>query len=119
MTPETKDTRRDDWKGLNFAGSIDWAVDLQSFTSDDMEVAPERPLSGEEGCVSGEDNTTNSGDLCEFSCTFAFCPESLCTCVSTGPLIELPPETPKSDVIAWDELDVDLNRLCKFACTHG
>ncbi|PVH83223.1 carbohydrate-binding module family 24 protein [Cadophora sp. DSE1049] len=119
MTPETKDTRRDDWKGLNFAGSIDWAVDLQSFTSDDMDVAPERPTSGEEGCVSGEDNTTNSGDLCEFTCTFAFCPESLCTCVSTGPLIDLPPETPKPDVIAWDELDVDLNRLCKFACTHG
>jgi hypothetical protein len=23
------------------------------------------------------------------------------------------------DIIAWDELDVDLNRLCKFACKHG
>lgn len=28
MTPTTKFTRRNDWKALNFAGSIDWAVDL-------------------------------------------------------------------------------------------
>ncbi|EHK96459.1 putative Killer toxin subunits alpha/beta [Glarea lozoyensis 74030] len=63
MTPTTKETRRADWKGLNFAGSIDWAVDLQSFTADDMAIPPDRPTDGEEGCVEGEDMTTNSGDL--------------------------------------------------------
>ncbi|KAK3317910.1 killer toxin alpha/beta [Apodospora peruviana] len=36
MTETTKSTRRDTWKGLNFAGTIDWAVDLQSFTLDDF-----------------------------------------------------------------------------------
>ncbi|KAI8722844.1 Chitinase [Fusarium sp. LHS14.1] len=31
MTPETKKSRRAVWRNLNFAGSIDWAVDLQDF----------------------------------------------------------------------------------------
>jgi hypothetical protein len=35
MTPLTKKTRRTEWQKLNFAGTIDWAVDLQSFTADD------------------------------------------------------------------------------------
>ncbi|PHH91791.1 hypothetical protein CDD83_10287 [Cordyceps sp. RAO-2017] len=34
MTSTTKDTRRADWKQLNFAGTIDWGLDLQEFTSD-------------------------------------------------------------------------------------
>lgn len=32
MTNTTKDLRRKIWKNLNFAGSIDWALDLQRFT---------------------------------------------------------------------------------------
>lgn len=118
MTPTTKDTRRNDWEGLNFAGSIDWAVDLQEFTGDDMDSKPNRPQNGE-GCVSGEDDTVNSGDLCEFSCAFGFCPESLCSCVTTGPLDDLPAEKSGIEVVAWDPFDVDLNRLCKFACKYG
>jgi hypothetical protein len=31
---------------LNFAGSIDWAVDLQSFTADDMAIPHDRPTDG-------------------------------------------------------------------------
>ncbi|KAH8896256.1 hypothetical protein GQ53DRAFT_713976 [Thozetella sp. PMI_491] len=31
MTPTTKSTRRDLWTRYNFAGTIDWAVDLQEF----------------------------------------------------------------------------------------
>ncbi|KAJ8121377.1 hypothetical protein ONZ43_g2151 [Nemania bipapillata] len=72
MTPTTKDTRRADWKTLNFAGSIDWAVDLQAFGRDDFD----------------------------------------------GPVVRLPSEV-SGENIAWDELDVDLNRLCKFACQYG
>jgi hypothetical protein len=117
MTPTTKDTRRIDWKRLNFAGSIDWAVDLQAFTGDDMNVSPDRPESGE-GCVSGRDSTVNSEDLCEFSCKLGFCPDSLCTCIERGPLQDLPRETLGVNVMAWDEYDVDLNRLCKFACKY-
>jgi len=37
-TPKTKETRRSDWKKLNFAGTVDWAVDLQSFTRDDLDA---------------------------------------------------------------------------------
>ncbi|KAL1959296.1 hypothetical protein VTO42DRAFT_2483 [Malbranchea cinnamomea] len=49
MTPTTKETRRVDWKNLNFAGTID----LQYFSADDMDAL--RPPSGE-GCVAGQDN---------------------------------------------------------------
>ncbi|CAI4215537.1 unnamed protein product [Parascedosporium putredinis] len=34
MSETTKETRRAYWKELNFAGTVDWAVDLQSFTAD-------------------------------------------------------------------------------------
>ncbi|KAH8432872.1 uncharacterized protein LDX57_010504 [Aspergillus melleus] len=37
MSETTKNTRRSHWRGLNFAGTIDWAVDLQSFTDDDFQ----------------------------------------------------------------------------------
>ncbi|KAH7109174.1 hypothetical protein B0J13DRAFT_591286 [Dactylonectria estremocensis] len=84
MTPKTKDSRRADWKKLNFAGSFDWAVDLQEFTSTNFDAPPDRPKSGE-GC----------------------------------PLNNLPSANIKSDVIAYDPLDADLNRLCKFACKYG
>lgn len=119
MTPTTKDTRRSDWKAMNFAGSIDWALDLQAFTSDDMKAAPDRGDTGSEGCVSGRDLTVNSGDLCEHSCAWGSCPESLCLCTETGPLRELPAVVADTEYIAWDEFDVDLNRLCKFSCKYG
>lgn len=119
MTPTTKDTRRADWKTLNFAGSIDWAVDLQAFGKEDLNAGPDRPDSGYEGCISGEDNCSNTGDMCEFSCYYGFCPESLCTCTASGPVEPLPIEIGMGEFVAWDELDVDLNLLCKFVCKYG
>ncbi|KAF5606321.1 glycoside hydrolase family 18 [Fusarium subglutinans] len=94
MTPKTKDSRRDKWKGLNFAGSIDWAVDLQKFTSVDFDAPVKRPDSGE-GCIQGEDKTDNTGSLC------------------TGTLKKLPSEDKSKKATAYDEEDADLNRLCR------
>ncbi|KAK7956390.1 uncharacterized protein PG986_005612 [Apiospora aurea] len=119
MTPETKDTRRSDWKGLNFAGSIDWAVDLQAFSREDMGAKPDRPETEEGACIVGEATDLNAGELCDFSCSLGFCPESLCICLARGALRELPAEVDSGEFIAWDEFSVDLNRLCKFACTRG
>lgn len=49
MTETTKNTRRELWQGKNFAGSIDWAVDLQRFTDDDKfgpdDLRPDMPPS--------------------------------------------------------------------------
>ncbi|KAK2601575.1 hypothetical protein QQS21_004893 [Conoideocrella luteorostrata] len=118
MTPTTKDTRREDWKGLNFAGSIDWAVDLQSFTSDDFENLPDRPKSGQ-GCIAGDDLTINSGSLCQFTCGLGFCPETLCICTHEGKLRDLPKSDDSINARAVDEFDVDLNRLCNFSCKYG
>lgn len=38
MTNSTKNLRRNVWKNLNFAGSIDWALDLQRFTDADSQA---------------------------------------------------------------------------------
>jgi hypothetical protein len=103
MTPTTKDTRRADWEKLNFAGSIDWTLDLQAFTSADMSAPPDRPEDGKVGCVMGEDDTVNSGDLCEFSCSLGFCPKSWCTCTVEDIISPLPTATDNSTVMAIDE----------------
>ncbi|KAL6712340.1 hypothetical protein ACN47E_000217 [Coniothyrium glycines] len=120
MTDTTKDTRRNDWKNLNFAGSIDWAVDLQEFSTDDYDAPTNNKKPGERGCVGGYDFNVNTADLCAFSCSFDFCPETLCECKVEGRIQALPAEVGgMDDIIAWDEFDVDLTRLCKFACKHG
>ncbi|KAK2599166.1 hypothetical protein QQS21_005356 [Conoideocrella luteorostrata] len=121
MTPTTKDTRREDWKGLNFGGTIDWAVDLQEFTNDDFDNFPEDKKENEKGevCVAGEDISADSGDLCEFTCELGFCPESHCECITWGSPSSRPKEDPTSNAVANDGFDVDLNRLCKFACKYG
>jgi len=120
MTPLTKDTRRSEWKGLNFAGSIDWAVDLQAFGQEDVEAPVERPEAGEEGCVAGESDDLNADDLCQFTCNYGFCPEPLCTCLLRGPVEPLPNLVDdKSEFVAWDEFDYQLAQLCKFACKYG
>ncbi|KAM5368692.1 hypothetical protein ACJZ2D_009358 [Fusarium nematophilum] len=118
MTTETKNSRRDVWTNLNFAGSIDWAVDLQQFTTADFESIPERPKSGH-GCIEGDELGLETDDLCTFSCAYGFCPESLCECLEEGPLRDLPKTTNRDKVEAYDVLSVDMNRLCKFACKYG
>lgn len=123
MTPTTQDRRRGSWKGLNFAGTVNWAVDLQAFTSDDMDNASDdRGKAGSEGCIAGDDLTVDTGDLCEFTCDLGFCPESLCYCTERGILDPLPAVKNASAndvVIAWNEQGIDINKMCKFACTYG
>jgi hypothetical protein len=118
MDESTKASRRTRWKNLNFAGTIDWAVDLQAFSEKEWNNIPDRPESGQ-GCTSGEDNTVNTLDLCEFACTFGFCPETLCTCTERGDLNELPANPSDLEVEGWMAADVELNRLCKFTCKYG
>jgi hypothetical protein len=119
MTPDTKGTRRTFWESHHFAGTIDRAVDLQSFTSFDANDFSDRPTSGE-GCVSGYDTTLDSVDLCDYTCALGFCPEPLSSCSETGELDVLPNESDRniSNIIAFDELNVNLNRVCKFACKY-
>lgn len=119
MTPLTKDTRRIDWKALNFAGTIDWAVDLQAFGSEDTDKPVELPPVGSEGCVGGESADDNAHALCTFACYYGFCPENTCRCAVTGPVRRLPPVMSSQDFMAYNEFDVDYQRLCKFACKYG
>ncbi len=107
---------------MNFAGSVDWAVDLQRFGEEDKGAAPDLPMPGSSGCVAGEDLSVNTADLCYFSCGYGFCPETWCACLDTGEVPPLPAENTQinvTNIIAWDEEDVDLHRLCRFACKYG
>src|SRR3954466_11069147 len=111
MTPTTKDTRRADWKGLNFAGTGDWAVDLQAFTDNEVNKLPDRPASGE-GCVGGSDSFHETMDLCELTCALGFCPEPACFCREQGPLEALPfaQRDNVDNIIAYNEDDVVRNQ---------
>lgn len=121
LTPTSKDTRRADWKALNFAGSVDWAVDLQSFSNDDMNKYPSGNKQAEgEGCIAGEDVTVNTAELCYFTCGLGYCPVSYCSCTELGDLQPYPPVRSSGDnVVAEDSTSLDLGRLCKFACRFG
>ncbi|EKJ70067.1 hypothetical protein FPSE_09760 [Fusarium pseudograminearum CS3096] len=46
MTDNDKLGRRVIWKDFNFAGTIDWAVDLQQFRNEDFDAPPDIPMSG-------------------------------------------------------------------------
>jgi hypothetical protein len=117
MDESTKSSRRIRWQNYNFAGTIDWAVDLQTFSNEDK-TNIDRPKNGQ-GCVSGEDITLNTADLCVFSCGYGFCPESLCTCTEKGDLEDLPEAKFDGDIDAWLPNDVDITRLCTFGCKYG
>ncbi|KID97061.1 glycoside hydrolase family 18 protein, partial [Metarhizium majus ARSEF 297] len=116
MTPTTKDTRRTDWRKLNFAGTIDWAVDLREFSEDDL-TNTDRPKSGQ-GCISGHDMTLETAEMCEFACEYGFCPSSLCICDEKGKLKGLPAERRDVKGSAWDWFHLDMNRLCAFSCRY-
>ncbi|KAK0648397.1 hypothetical protein B0T16DRAFT_370797 [Cercophora newfieldiana] len=120
MTPTTKDTRREDWKKLNFAGSIDWAVDLQKFSKLDQSKELKPPKDGV-GCILGRDHDVETVEMCQFACWYGVCPEPLCECLLEGELDPLPPvkNNDVEDIVALDNFNVDKNRLCKFACKYG
>lgn len=117
MTPALKEMRRLLWQLWSFAGSIDWAVDLQFFSHLDMERDFEQE--GSEGCISGRDLTDNTENICEYMCQFGFCPPPYCECTHFGPYQTRPSSAKPTDIVAWDEFDVAMNRLCQVSCAHG
>lgn len=85
-----------------------------------MNIPPDFPTdSSGNACTRGRDVTVDTGSLCEFSCNWGFCPETLCECTSRGSLVPPPPAQPDADIVALDEFNVNMNRLCKFACKYG
>ncbi|KAI2464120.1 glycoside hydrolase superfamily [Annulohypoxylon bovei var. microspora] len=79
MTDNTKQSRTDRWKSLNFAGTIDWALDLQQFSEDD-------------GCPAG---------TCDSPGTLYVGPEIF---TDNDPTIECNPPANHSHVSAYDHV---------------
>ncbi|GIZ37972.1 hypothetical protein CKM354_000139900 [Cercospora kikuchii] len=119
MTEQTKDTRREDWRRLNFAGSVDWALDLQRFSELDGKPPSDIPEGGQEGCIAGLDITPYTGNICEFACSLGFCPAQFCECSNTGDVPPRPSEHNLPDAKAVDNEHVIINQLCAFSCKYG
>src|SRR6188768_2636533 len=83
MGPGTKKTRRDVWRGMNFAGTIDWAVDLQGDASGGGEVV-----------YIGPEAYPSSAAQCPAPCTMVFAPSPL----SAPTTISIPPYTTSLEV---------------------
>ncbi|KAK4452539.1 hypothetical protein QBC34DRAFT_435403 [Podospora aff. communis PSN243] len=85
MNGRTKRNRRDLWRGMNFAGTIDWAVDLQG-----------DPVSGDGGEVVyiGPEVYSTGVAQCTPPCIMVFPPSSLLTPTTISP----PPYTSSLEV---------------------
>ncbi|KAF2742939.1 carbohydrate-binding module family 24 protein [Sporormia fimetaria CBS 119925] len=113
-TREQMDDRRDMWLDM----SIDWAVDLQGFGIEDIKTPLDVPEPGETGCTSGEDISLQTGDLCEYTCQYGYCPEEWCFCTETGK-VPAPPSSHKEEYQSLNGIDVELSRMCNFACKRN
>lgn len=118
LDKDSKEFRQTRGKGLNFASTIDWAVDLQSSSDEDRNFIPDRPKNGK-GCIAGSDVSLDSWDLCEFTCSLGFCPETVCQCLEQGELPDLPAIKFDGEVEPLLPSDVDIDQLCKFSCKYG
>ncbi|KAL3301791.1 hypothetical protein RB213_004930 [Colletotrichum asianum] len=75
-------------------------------------------------CVSGTVSAyRTSGDfkeLCEFSCTYDYCPPTACQCLEYADTAKASPPVVDSDGCPLDGVtDDDFVHLCSFACSHG
>ncbi|KAM0329996.1 hypothetical protein ACHAQA_004165 [Verticillium albo-atrum] len=120
LTSWNKYIRRSMWTQFTFAGTIDWAVDLQEFTELDANAPFDRDedIDGKM-CNAGDSFDDDTGDICEFTCLFGYCPEPVCNCLSRGTPAPLPPKQGTTDIVGINEFDHDMNRLCKFSCQFG
>lgn len=81
MTPTTKDTRREDWRDLNFAGSISRAGFCPPTLCDCLDFGPTQTLPEPDGSVNARAVDEFDGDLnrlCYFVCRYGVCPEDVC-----------------------------------------
>ncbi|KAJ3496240.1 hypothetical protein NLG97_g2808 [Lecanicillium saksenae] len=120
MSDITKETRRKDWVGLNFGGTVNWAIDLKNFGEADFDNTAGAAEPGSTGCVDGWDlDEIYSGGLCEFACSYGFCPFIACVCGDRGIVPQLPEEDKNSATAVADSGDVGLSQLCRFSCKYG
>nr|XP_036588956.1 uncharacterized protein CTRU02_01003 [Colletotrichum truncatum]KAF6800598.1 hypothetical protein CTRU02_01003 [Colletotrichum truncatum] len=75
-------------------------------------------------CISGTASPNRPGgnftDLCEFSCTYGFCPPTACQCLEYSETAKIAPALTGEDGYPLDGvIDDDYQHLCSFACSHG
>jgi chitinase len=128
MDDDNKAVRAALYEAYNFAGTTDWAIDLQGTAQSLIDVCGEPTSSAGAPalCVSSEAVTCIAGtgdtdykDLCNFTCNLDYCP-SPCTCTANGTANPLPVIS-ASTVYACPAtgLDISYSSLCSFACKYG
>ncbi|GAB1313122.1 hypothetical protein MFIFM68171_03332 [Madurella fahalii] len=70
------------------------------------------------GGTNADGETGNYMGLCNFSCSFGYCPPGPCKCTSYG-IPDQPPPTNGRDGCPLPGLGDSYKGLCSFACNHG
>ncbi|KAK1963925.1 hypothetical protein LY78DRAFT_715845 [Colletotrichum sublineola] len=85
------------------------------------------PPSPPEVCISGRDRVPKLDNLCQFTCEYGFCLETLCECTAKGKQKDPPALTPGLITIRGDKVlnplekveTTDLKKLCQFSFKYG
>ncbi|KAF4944751.1 hypothetical protein FGADI_12471 [Fusarium gaditjirri] len=85
-------------------------------TTRSVSAAPALSLSKQQ-CMKGT-GRDGFADLCEFTCSFGYCPPGPCTCTKLGKALDTP--DPKNvDGYPLAGSDCTYKGLCSFACNYG
>jgi hypothetical protein len=100
---------RDGYQNFNaYVGRLSGIYDLDGQTK--------VPL-GEQECVKGK-GAYDFNDLCNFTCSYGYCPVGACTCEAMG----VPRTKPKATGVTGypaEGKDANYAGLCSFACNYG
>lgn len=128
MDDDNKAVRASLYAAYNFAGTTDWAIDLQGTAQSLIDVCgePTSSTSAPALCVSSEAVTCIAGtgdsghkDLCNFTCDLGYCP-SPCACTANGTANPLPVISAGTVYVCPAAgLGISYSSLCSFACKYG
>lgn len=74
-------------------------------------------LASDLACTNGT-GAFNFAEICDFSCSYGYCPSSACVCKSIGDKVEAPNQTHPNGFPAAG-LDASYSGVCAFDCEHG
>ncbi|KAF3401943.1 hypothetical protein F1880_009951 [Penicillium rolfsii] len=128
MDDNNKAVRASLYEAYNFAGTTDWAIDLQGTAQSLIDIcgkptsstgAPAPCISsGPVTCIAGTGDSSHK-DLCNFTCGLGYC-SSPCTCTANGTAKPLPIISAGTVYVCpATGLGISYSSLCSFACKYG
>lgn len=113
-------TRHQESQAANGATSSSNPTDFVTVTVAPTSIPPSTttaPSTTTSVCVGGT-GAGNYAGLCDFSCSYGYCPAGPCTCTKSGTPVPTPPTSGVDGVPLKGEDDSYLG-LCSYCCNHG